>query len=45
MASHRCQPYTPGLIDWLGERWGEDPRPWLPALWMDCGPGTARTGS
>ena len=36
-----AKPYTPGLIDWLGERWGEDPRPWLPALWMDYGPGTA----
>ena len=33
-------PFTPGLIEWLAERWGEDPRPWLPALWVDCGPGT-----
>ena len=36
------KPYTPGLIDWLAERWGEDPRPWLPALWLDYGPDTAR---
>ena len=35
------KPYTPGLIDWLAERWGEDPRSWLPALWLDYGPGTA----
>ena len=35
------KPYTPGLIDWLAERWGEDPRPWLPALWLDYGPGSA----
>lgn len=34
-------PYTPGLIEWLQERWGEDPRPWLPALWCDYGDGTA----
>ena len=33
-------PFTPGLIEWLAERWGEDPRPWLPALWVDYGPGT-----
>ena len=36
------KPYTPGLIDWLAERWGEDPRPWLPALWLDYGPGTVQ---
>ena len=35
------RPFTPGLIEWLAERWGEDPRPWLPALWEDYGPGTA----
>ena len=35
------QPFTPGLIEWLAERWGDDPRPWLPALWEDYGPGTA----
>ena len=39
------QPYTTGLIDWLGERWqgrwGDDPRAWLPALWRDYGPKTA----
>ena len=35
------RPYTPGLIDWLAERWGEDPCPWLPALWLDYGPGSA----
>ena len=33
-------PYTPGLISWLENRWGEDPRPWLPALWLDYGKGT-----
>jgi hypothetical protein len=35
------QAYTPGLVDWLQARWGEDPRPWLPALWVDYGPGTS----
>ena len=35
------KPFTPGLIEWLAERWAEDPRPWLPALWLDYGPGTA----
>ncbi|MEW6751766.1 MAG: hypothetical protein AB1505_12435 [Candidatus Latescibacterota bacterium] len=35
------RPYTPGLEDWLETLWGEDPRPWLPALWVDYGPGTA----
>ena len=34
------QPFTPGLIEWLAERWDEDPRPWLPALWLDYGRGT-----
>lgn len=34
------KPFTPGLIEWLAGRWGEDPRPWLPALWEDYGPGT-----
>jgi hypothetical protein len=34
------KPYTPGLVDWLEERWGYDPRPWLPALWLDFGEGT-----
>ena len=34
------RPFTPGLVEWLAERWGEDPRPWLPALWEDYGPGT-----
>lgn len=33
-------PYTPGLIEWLEERWGCDPRAWLPALWVDYGDGT-----
>ena len=33
-------PYTPGLIEWLQQHWGEDPRPWLPALWRDYGEGT-----
>ena len=34
------KPFTPGLVEWLAARWGEDPRPWLPALWEDYGPGT-----
>ncbi len=34
------KPYTPGFEDWIAERWGEDPRPWLPALWEDYGEGT-----
>ena len=34
-------PYTPGLIEWLEERWGCDPRAWLPALWLDYGEGTS----
>ena len=34
------QPYTPGLADWLQREWGEDLRPWLPALWVDYGSGT-----
>ena len=34
------RPFTPGLIEWLAGRWGEDPRPWLPALWEDYGPAT-----
>lgn len=34
------RPYTPGFVDWLARRWGEDPRPWLPALWLDYGPDT-----
>ena len=25
------RPFTPGLVEWLRERWGRDPRPWLPA--------------
>ena len=36
----RGQPYTFGFADWLAERWGEDPRAWLPALWEDYGQGT-----
>ena len=31
------KPFTTGFIDWLAEHWGEDPRPWLPALWIDYG--------
>ncbi len=34
------QPFTPGFVDWLTQRWGEDPRTWLPALWVDYGPQT-----
>ena len=37
---HPAQPFTPGFVDWLGHLWGEDPKPWLPALWLDYGPGT-----
>jgi len=33
-------PFTPGLVEWLETRWGEDPRPWLPALWVDYGVGS-----
>ena len=33
-------PYTTGLSEWLEDRWHCDPRPWLPALWMDYGEGT-----
>jgi len=35
-----AQPFTPGWVEWLRELWGYDPRPWLPALWLDYGPGT-----
>jgi len=35
-----ARPYTPGFADWLEQVWGEDPRPWLPALWLDYGEGT-----
>ncbi|MFH1570634.1 MAG: glycosylhydrolase-like jelly roll fold domain-containing protein [Gemmatimonadota bacterium] len=35
-----ARPYTPGFAAWLACRWGRDPRPWLPALWLDYGPGT-----
>ena len=35
-----ARPFTPGFVDWLEEQWGADPRPWLPALWMDYGPDT-----
>ncbi len=34
-------PYTPGFADWLAIKWGCDPRPWLPALWLDFGERTA----
>jgi hypothetical protein len=37
----RPQPYTSGFVDWLAKRWGTDPRPWLPSLWLDFGEGTA----
>ncbi len=29
--------YTGGFADWLEKKWGYDPRPWLPALWLDYG--------
>jgi hypothetical protein len=34
------RPFTAGLTEWLEERWGCDPRTWLPALWLDYGAGT-----
>ena len=34
------RPFTRGFLDWLQAHWGEDPRVWLPALWVDYGPGT-----
>ncbi|MDA0337981.1 MAG: hypothetical protein O2782_22660, partial [bacterium] len=36
----RPQPFTAGFVAWLTGLWGEDPRPWLPALWVDYGPAT-----
>lgn len=38
----RIKPYTPGLPEWLEAKWGENPRTWLPALWVDYGEGTDR---
>lgn len=35
-----AQPFSPGFVEWLGKLWGYDPRPWLPALWLDFGPET-----
>ena len=35
-----AKPFTPGFLDWLQARWGEDPRTWLPCLWIDYGHGT-----
>jgi hypothetical protein len=32
------EPFTSGFVEWLTQLWGEDPRPWLPALWVDYGP-------
>lgn len=34
------KPFTPGFVEWLADFLGEDPRPWLPALWLDYGPQT-----
>jgi len=36
-----AQPFTPGLPEFLNARLGRDVLPWLPALWVDYGPGTA----
>ena len=37
-----AHPYTPDFQRWLGERLARDDIPqWLPALWLDYGPGTA----
>ena len=35
-----AKPFTPGFVEWLQSLWATDPRPWLPALWVDYGPGT-----
>ena len=35
-----AKPFTPGFVEWLQSLWGTDPRPWLPALWLDYGPET-----
>ena len=32
--------FTPGFVEWLEQEWGEDPRPWLPALYADYGEDT-----
>ncbi|MFZ4696006.1 MAG: hypothetical protein ACOYMV_12850, partial [Verrucomicrobiia bacterium] len=32
--------YTGGFVDWIARRWDEDPRAWLPSLWLDYGEGT-----
>jgi len=32
-----AKPFTPGFVEWLQSLWGTDPRPWLPALWLDYG--------
>jgi hypothetical protein len=34
-------PFTGGFLDDLQSGWDTDVRPWLPALWLDCGPRTA----
>lgn len=34
------RPWTGGFGDWLAKRWGQDPRAWLPSLWLDYGEGT-----
>lgn len=36
------KPWTAGLLEWLADRWGENPAAWLPALWLDYGEGTER---
>ena len=36
----QARPFTPGFVEWLADHWGFDPRPWLPSLWLDYGPGT-----
>lgn len=40
-ARRDARPYTPGFETWLASRLGQgDIRTWLPALWLDYGPGT-----
>jgi hypothetical protein len=36
------KPYTDGLLGDVAVEWGSEPTRWLPSLWLDCGPETAR---
>lgn len=40
-ARRGARPFTPGFPEVLRQRLGRDVRAWLPALWVDYGPGTA----